>query len=418
MLVAAGGTGGHLFPAEALAAALAKRGVAVELVTDSRAVRHAGKFPAAAVHVIPSATIRSKQNPFSLARTGCVLGYGLLKAWFKLPRLRPAVVIGFGGYPTIPPLLAATARGIPTVIHEQNAVMGRANRMLAPRVRAIATGFAGILNREPALAAKATHTGNPVRPAVIAAAATPYPPLDAAGPLQLLVFGGSQGARVMADIVPAAIERLEPRLRMRLKIVQQAREEDLARVREAYARLKVAAEVAPFFADLPARMAASHLVVSRSGASTVAELAAIGRPAILVPLPHALDQDQRANAGVLMDGGRRDPPRSGRIHPRPAGGRNRGAGRRARSGSPPWRRRPRPSARSTPPTGSPIWCCGWRALENGRDSVMARHNCHAPNDRASNRLAFKGARRQPRTFLALNAGQDVWTGSIPRDVAQ
>jgi UDP-N-acetylglucosamine--N-acetylmuramyl-(pentapeptide) pyrophosphoryl-undecaprenol N-acetylglucosamine transferase len=303
VLVAAGGTGGHLFPAEALAAALAKRGVTVELVTDSRAVRHAGKFPAAAIHVIPSATIRSKKNPFSLARTGLVLGYGLLKAWIKLPRRNPAVVIGFGGYPTVPPLLAAIARGIPTIIHEQNAVMGRANRMLAPRVRAIATGFAGILNREPVLAAKASHTGNPVRPAVIAAAATPYPPLDAAGPLQLLVFGGSQGARVMADIVPAAIERLEPRLRARLKIVQQAREEDLARVREAYARLKVAAEVAPFFADLPARMAASHLVVSRSGASTVAELAAIGRPAILVPLPHALDQDQRANAGVLMEAG-------------------------------------------------------------------------------------------------------------------
>jgi UDP-N-acetylglucosamine--N-acetylmuramyl-(pentapeptide) pyrophosphoryl-undecaprenol N-acetylglucosamine transferase len=212
-------------------------------------------------------------------------------------------VVGFGGYPTIPPLLAATMRGIPTLIHEQNAVMGRANRMLAPRVRAIATGFPGILNREPALAAKATHTGNPVRPAVIAAAGTAYPPLDAATALSLLVFGGSQGARVMADIVPPAIERLDPALRKRLKIVQQARDEDVGRVRDTYARLGVACEVAAFFNDLPVRMAASHLVVSRSGASTVAELAAIGRPAILVPLPHALDQDQRANAGVLMDAG-------------------------------------------------------------------------------------------------------------------
>jgi UDP-N-acetylglucosamine--N-acetylmuramyl-(pentapeptide) pyrophosphoryl-undecaprenol N-acetylglucosamine transferase len=212
-------------------------------------------------------------------------------------------VVGFGGYPTIPPLLVATSRGIPSVIHEQNAVMGRANRMLAPRVRAIATGFPGILNREPVLAAKATYTGNPVRPLVIAAATSPYPPLDATETLQLLVFGGSQGARVMADIVPSAIERLEPRLQMRLKVVQQAREEDLARVREAYAKVQVAADVKPFFDDLPLRMAESHLVVSRSGASTVAELAAIGRPAILVPLPHALDQDQRANAGVLMDAG-------------------------------------------------------------------------------------------------------------------
>ena len=302
VLIAAGGTGGHLFPAEALAVALARRGVAVALATDSRAARHAGKFPAGSVHVIPSATVRGK-NPFSLARSGIVLACGLLKAYFKLPRLRPAVVVGFGGYPTVPPLLAATVRNIPTVIHEQNAVMGRANRMLARRVRAIATGFAGILNQEPALAAKATHTGNPVRPAVIEAARTPYPPLDATGTVQLLVFGGSQGARVMADIVPPAVERLEPQLRKRLKIVQQAREEDLARVRESYDRLKVAAEVAPFFSDLPARMASSHLVVSRSGASTVAELSAIGRPAILVPLPHALDQDQRANAGVLMAAG-------------------------------------------------------------------------------------------------------------------
>jgi UDP-N-acetylglucosamine--N-acetylmuramyl-(pentapeptide) pyrophosphoryl-undecaprenol N-acetylglucosamine transferase len=181
--------------------------------------------------------------------------------------------------------------------------MGRANRMLAPRVRAIATGFAGVLKNNPALAGKATHTGNPVRPAVIAAATIGYPPLGDGGTLQLLVFGGSQGARVMADIVPPAIEKLEPRLRTRLKIVQQARDEDLPRVRDIYARLQVACDVEPFFKDLPARMAASHLIVSRSGASTVAELSAIGRPGILIPLPHALDQDQRANAGVLMDAG-------------------------------------------------------------------------------------------------------------------
>jgi UDP-N-acetylglucosamine--N-acetylmuramyl-(pentapeptide) pyrophosphoryl-undecaprenol N-acetylglucosamine transferase len=231
------------------------------------------------------------------------LSYGLLKALFLLPRLRPAVVVGFGGYPTIPPLLAASLRGIPTLIHEQNAVMGRANRFLAPRVRAIATGFSGILRGDAALDAKATHTGNPVRPAVIAAAATAYPPLDAGGTLRLLVFGGSQGARVMADIVPPAIEKLAPALRARLNIVQQARDEDVPRVRETYERLPVSCDVAPFFQDLPARMAGSHLIVSRSGASTVAELSAIGRPGILVPLPHALDQDQRANAGVLMEAG-------------------------------------------------------------------------------------------------------------------
>jgi UDP-N-acetylglucosamine--N-acetylmuramyl-(pentapeptide) pyrophosphoryl-undecaprenol N-acetylglucosamine transferase len=203
----------------------------------------------------------------------------------------------------VPPLLAASLRGIPTLIHEQNGVMGRANRFLAPRVRAIATGFAGVLRADPALNAKATHTGNPVRPAVIAAAATPYPPLSEGGTIRLLVFGGSQGARVMADIVPLAIEKLEPRLRSRFSIVQQARDEDGRRVRDIYNRLQVSADVAPFFSDLPARMAASHLIVSRSGASTVAELSVIGRPGILVPLPHALDQDQRANAGFLMDAG-------------------------------------------------------------------------------------------------------------------
>jgi len=200
-------------------------------------------------------------------------------------------------------VLAATLRKIPTVIHEQNAVMGRANRFLASRVNAIATSFAGVLDREGELDAKATRTGNPVRPAVIAAAATPYAAPQATGPVRLLVFGGSQGARIMADIVPLAVERLGRDMQARLVVVQQAREEDLARVTDTYARAKVAAEVAPFFADLPARIVSSHIVVARSGASTVAELAAIGRPAILVPLPHALDQDQSANAGVLERAG-------------------------------------------------------------------------------------------------------------------
>ena len=194
-------------------------------------------------------------------------------------------------------------RHIPTLIHEQNGVMGRANRLLAPRVTAIATSFAGVLAADRRLAAKETRVGNPVRPAVVAAAAQPYAKPEPGGPLRLLIFGGSQGARIMADIVPAAVERLEPALWARLKIVQQAREEDMPRVKAVYARLKVAAEVAPFFADLPARIAASHLIIARSGASTVAELAAIGRPAILVPLPHALDQDQLANATVLEKAG-------------------------------------------------------------------------------------------------------------------
>jgi UDP-N-acetylglucosamine--N-acetylmuramyl-(pentapeptide) pyrophosphoryl-undecaprenol N-acetylglucosamine transferase len=301
VLLAAGGTGGHLFPAEALAAALAARGIAVELATDARAVAYGGKFPARALQVIPSATPRGR-NLFAYAKAGAVIGFGVAKAYRLLGRLRPAAVVGFGGYPSIPAVLAAGLRRIPSLIHEQNGVMGRANRLLAPRVTAIATSFVGVLDAEPALAAKATRTGNPLRPAVIAAIA-PYAPPDPQGPLRLLAFGGSQGARIMADVVPPAVERLDVSLRGRLAVVQQARAEDIERVRASYARLGVDAEVAPFFLDLPARIAGAHLVVSRSGASTVAELAALGRPAILVPLPHALDQDQLANAKVLEAAG-------------------------------------------------------------------------------------------------------------------
>jgi UDP-N-acetylglucosamine--N-acetylmuramyl-(pentapeptide) pyrophosphoryl-undecaprenol N-acetylglucosamine transferase len=302
VLLAAGGTGGHLFPAEALAEALARRGVAVELATDIRGGRYGGRFPVRQVHVIPSETVRSR-NPLALARTAATLGVGLLRARALIGRIKPAAVVGFGGYPTVPPLLAATLLGVPSIIHEQNAVMGRANKLLAPRVTAIALSFAGVLDATPKLAAKATRTGNPLRPAVIAAAGADFAAPMAGGLIRLLVFGGSQGARVMSEIVPAAVGQLDLALRTRLLLAQQAREEDLAAVRDIYARLKISAEVAPFFADLPARIAAAHLVVSRSGAGTVAELAAIGRPAILVPLPHALDQDQAANAAVLAKAG-------------------------------------------------------------------------------------------------------------------
>jgi UDP-N-acetylglucosamine--N-acetylmuramyl-(pentapeptide) pyrophosphoryl-undecaprenol N-acetylglucosamine transferase len=300
VLVAAGGTGGHLFPAEALATALGKRGIAVHLATDRRAARFGGAFSEQSIHVVTSATLRAR-NPIALARTSAMLGVGLVQAHTLIGRLKPEVVIGFGGYPTIPPVLAATQRGVPSLIHDANAVIGRANRVLAPRVDAIATTFPDVFADAPVLALKATMTGNPVRDAVVAAAAMPYPAANDV--LRLVVFGGSQGARVMAEIVPAAIRRLDEKLRSRLIVVQQAREEDVDRVRDAYTNLSVGAEVAPFFADLPARIAASHLVVSRSGASTVAELAAIGRPAILVPLPHAIDQDQFANAGVLERAG-------------------------------------------------------------------------------------------------------------------
>lgn len=300
VMVAAGGTGGHLFPAEALSAALSKRGIATALATDNRAAKFGDHFKA--LHVVPSATVRGR-DPISLMRTGVTLVYGLAKAAMLMRSVKPSVVVGFGGYPSVPPVLAASLLNIPTVLHEQNAVMGRANKFLASRVSAIATGFAGVTDKDKALALKTTSIGNPLRPAVIAAAAIPYEPVQPNGPLRLLVFGGSQGARIMADIVPAAVAKLEPHLQMRLKITQQTREEDIPRVREIYSKAQVSAEIAPFFNDLPARIAASHLIVSRSGAGTVAELSAIGRPGILVPLPNALDQDQAANALVLEKAG-------------------------------------------------------------------------------------------------------------------
>jgi UDP-N-acetylglucosamine--N-acetylmuramyl-(pentapeptide) pyrophosphoryl-undecaprenol N-acetylglucosamine transferase len=308
ILLAAGGTGGHLFPAEALATALMKRGLRVRLVTDERAIRYSGLFSTDMIDVVPSETVRGR-TPWALARTGAMLGAGTIKALALMQRLKPAAVVGFGGYPTLPPVFAAKLAGVPTLIHDSNAVLGRANRFLSTRVSAIATSLPGVLDRDPALAGKTTVTGTPMRPAVLTAATVAYAAPGLTDSLRLLVVGGSQGARIMADVVPGAVERLEPALWSRLVLVQQVRDEDMARVRAVYDRLKIKAELAPFFSDLPVRLASSHLVVSRSGAGTVAELAAIGRPSILVPLPGAIDQDQFANAGVLaaVDGAIRIP---------------------------------------------------------------------------------------------------------------
>jgi UDP-N-acetylglucosamine--N-acetylmuramyl-(pentapeptide) pyrophosphoryl-undecaprenol N-acetylglucosamine transferase len=302
IILAAGGTGGHLFPAEALGVELMERGFRVRLATDSRALRYSGLFSKDMIDVVPSETMRSR-NPLSLAMTLLTLGAGFVAALKLMRRLRPAAVVGFGGYPTLPPLLAARILGIPGIIHDSNAVLGRANRFLSSRVDAIATSLPGVLDRDPSLASKTNTVGTPMRPAILAAAGVNYAAPESAGAFRLLVIGGSQGARVMADIVPGAIERLEPSLWNRLVLTQQVREEDLGRVRTVYERLKIKADLAPFFADLPAKLASHHLVVSRSGAGTVAELAAIGRPSILVPLPGSIDQDQFANAGVLAEAG-------------------------------------------------------------------------------------------------------------------
>jgi UDP-N-acetylglucosamine--N-acetylmuramyl-(pentapeptide) pyrophosphoryl-undecaprenol N-acetylglucosamine transferase len=300
VLLCAGGTGGHLFPAEALAIALKARGWRVHLATDHRVESYGQDFPAEEIHIVPSATLT--RAPVALARGLVRLARGALTARRLVRRLHPSAAVGFGGYPTVPPMLAAARAGVPTIIHDQNAVLGRANRFLASRVTAIATSFAKVGGAD-LWQARMVETGNPVRPAVRQAAQVPYPERGTDDPFRLLVFGGSQGARFMSELVPAAVARLPQNARSRLAIVQQCRPEDLEGVARGYRELGVAAELQPFFRDLPARIAASHLVVSRSGASTVAELAVIGRPAIMIPLPHALDQDQKANANVLARAG-------------------------------------------------------------------------------------------------------------------
>ncbi len=298
VLIAAGGTGGHLFPAASLADALARRGVTVDLATDDRALKYGGGFPARAIHTIPSATTTGA-GVLSKALATLILARGVVASARLIRRLKPDVVVGFGGYPTVPPLFAASLLGAPCILHEQNAVMGRANRFLAARVTRVASGFP---NLKGVGSANALYVGNPVRPSVLAAASTPYPERED-GKLRVLITGGSQGARVFADIAPAALALLTPEERARLKLTQQSRGEDLARVAAAYAKLEFPVELAEFFTDLPARMASAHLVVARAGASTVSELAVIGRPSLLVPFPHALDQDQAANAAVLAASG-------------------------------------------------------------------------------------------------------------------
>jgi len=303
ILLAAGGTGGHLFPAYALAEELGRRGFAVDLVTDMRGDRYGTGFPARSVYQLPAATPGSKRNPIALARASFTLARGILKAHKLLRSVKPAAVVGFGGYPTIPPLVAARMLGVPSIIHEQNAVLGRANRALAKHAAAVATSFRKTKFLEGALAEKARFTGNPVRGVVIEAAKTPYPPLNQNGPLRLLVFGGSQGARFFSEAVPPALATLPLSVRQRLKLVQQARAEDVAAVTAETAAAGIDAEIATFFKNLPQIMADSHLVIARAGASSVAELAVIGRPSILVPLPHSLDSDQLANATNLAESG-------------------------------------------------------------------------------------------------------------------
>ncbi|HYJ58639.1 MAG TPA: undecaprenyldiphospho-muramoylpentapeptide beta-N-acetylglucosaminyltransferase [Methyloceanibacter sp.] len=302
ILLAAGGTGGHLFPAAALAQELKRRGYEVELATDERAEKYGTEFPARAIHQVPSATFGSR-SPIAMAKTTAKLFRGYLKARNVLSEVNPLAVMGFGGYPTIPPVMAARSLGIPTAIHEQNAVMGRANRLLSRFADRVALSFTPTKRLHPSAESRALVTGTPVRDAVLAYRDVAYATPEPASRLLLLVFGGSQGAHFFAEVVPQALLLLPSPLRWRLTVVQQAREEDLGALREAYKEAGIAVHLGTFFPDLPERIATANLIVARAGASTVAELMAIGRPCILVPLPHALDNDQLENATRLQDGG-------------------------------------------------------------------------------------------------------------------
>jgi UDP-N-acetylglucosamine--N-acetylmuramyl-(pentapeptide) pyrophosphoryl-undecaprenol N-acetylglucosamine transferase len=297
----AGGTGGHLFPAMSLAQELVRRGHAIELMTDHRVESYGADFPARQVHIVPSAT-PSLSNPLKFTGAGFTILRGVATARGMLRRIQPACVVGFGGYPTFPPFLAARLLGIPGILHEQNAVMGRANRALGRFANVLAMSF-GETRFADSLAIEKVITGNPVRDRVRQVADTPYPALNPDGPINLVVFGGSQGAKAISDIVPPAIAGLPEALRRRLRLVQQCRAEDIERVAAIYRDADVEAELAAFFTDLPERIALSHLVIGRSGASTVAELTVLGRPSILVPLPGSLDADQKNNALVVERAG-------------------------------------------------------------------------------------------------------------------
>lgn len=294
IVLMAGGTGGHLFPAMALAQELRRRGHVIHLMTDHRATGYGDRFPAEQTHIVSSAT-PSVRDPVKFVVAGTKIVWGIGVALGKLSGIKVDAVVGFGGYPVYPPFVAASLLRLPGVLHEQNAVLGRSNRALAKRARVLALSFAKTLKAEP-FADKSLLVGNPVRDRVRAIADTPYPALMAGEPIQILVTGGSQGARVFSDIVPAAVAELPADLRARLRITQQCRPEDLDRVAESYRQAKINVELAAFFDDLPERMAQSHLVICRSGASTVAELTVIGRPAVLVPLPGSIDADQKNNA--------------------------------------------------------------------------------------------------------------------------
>ena len=300
-VLAAGGTGGHMVPAASLAAELGRRGHHVSLISDDRGVRFPGLFDKVQTHVLPAG--RLSGGPLGWAKAARAMLAGRAQAIELYRHQKPAAVIGFGGYPALPALLAAFKAGIPTAVHEQNAVLGRVNRLVAGRVDAIATSYANVARLKDKYRGKAHLVGNPVRDAVLALRSRPYPLLEEDGIFRVLVTGGSQGASVLSQVVPDGLSLLPIAFRRRLQVTHQARIEDIDAARAKYAELSIAAELATYLPDMPDQLAWAHLVIARAGASTLAELTCAGRPAILVPLPSATDDHQTANAREMTEAG-------------------------------------------------------------------------------------------------------------------
>jgi UDP-N-acetylglucosamine--N-acetylmuramyl-(pentapeptide) pyrophosphoryl-undecaprenol N-acetylglucosamine transferase len=301
IILAAGGTGGHMVPAHALAAELKARGHGVMLVTDDRGARFPGLFTDVPVHILPAGRLGGGPIGMLKAVRSVLRGRRQARALYRAHR--PDAVVGFGGYPAFPAVLAASSARIPTVLHEQNAVLGRVNRWLAGDAAAIATSYAEVERLKPSHRAKTVLVGNPVRDEVVRLGELPFPPFDDSAPLKILVTGGSQGATILGRVVPEGLGRLPPNLRLRLQVVQQCRADDIDAVRARYAALNIPAELLTYITDMPDRIGDAHLVIARAGASTIAELTAAGRPAILVPLPIATDDHQTVNAREMAKAG-------------------------------------------------------------------------------------------------------------------
>ncbi|MBU2982877.1 UDP-N-acetylglucosamine--N-acetylmuramyl-(pentapeptide) pyrophosphoryl-undecaprenol N-acetylglucosamine transferase [Lentibacter algarum] len=299
LIIAAGGTGGHMFPAQALAEQMLRGGWRVKLSTDARGARYTGGFPhSVEIEQVSSATFARGGITSKLAVPFRIAG-GILRAAMRMLRDKPDVVVGFGGYPTIPAMGAAWLLRKPRMIHEQNGVLGRVNRIFSKRVDVVACGTWPTTLPE---GVEGIHTGNPVRGAVHERAGAAYI-TPGAYPMSLLVIGGSQGAKILSDMVPKAIAMLPPALLEHLRIAHQARDEDGERVAAFYAQNGIPAEVEPFFHDVPARMSEAQLIISRSGASSVADISVIGRPSILIPYAAAAGDHQSANARGLAEAG-------------------------------------------------------------------------------------------------------------------